>query len=187
MSHIKYPRLLAILLSFFVAFLLFEEGAFASLESHISGYGVLWIFFVSGFLASISITSPFGFAMLITAAHDMNPLLGAMIAGCGALLADITIFEVVRFSLHEELTELFSHRPFRWIHSLAHHPTIQEEVREYLTWSFAGLIIASPFPDEIGIFLLGTASHIRGRLFAVLCYLFNTAGFFALLSLASLA
>ncbi len=179
-----FPRLSLVLISVFLAIILFEEGAFVWIESHVSRGGHVFLFCLAGFLSSISITAPFGIALIIASAQSMHPVPAAILTGTGAVLADLALFELVRFSLHEELTRLFRAQIFMKIHDLFHHPSFEEKVREYLVWSFAGLLIASPFPDEFGIFLLGSASRMKTKTFAALCFVLNTIGYFIILSAA---
>jgi len=46
---------------------------------------------------------------------------------------------------------------------------------------FAGFVIASPLPDEIGVSLLAGTTKISTRTFAILSYFLNTAGIFIVL------
>jgi uncharacterized membrane protein YdjX (TVP38/TMEM64 family) len=55
-------------------------------------------------------------------------------------------------------------------------------MREYILWSFAGLLIASPLPDEIGVTLVSGLTEIRLRTFAALCFVLNTIGILIILT-----
>ena len=57
-------------------------------------------------------------------------------------------------------------------------------MRGILLWSFAGIVIASPLPDEFGVTLVSSVSTMRPRQFAVLCFLLNTAGIFVIFLIA---
>jgi hypothetical protein len=54
-------------------------------------------------------------------------------------------------------------------------------LREYLLWFLAALAIASPFPDEIGILLLGSTTRMRGRTFGLFCLSLNFVGYLAII------
>ena len=53
--------------------------------------------------------------------------------------------------------------------------TIGKRTKHYLLYAFAGLVIASPLPDEIGVSLLGI-SKIKLYKFIIISFIFNTIG-----------
>lgn len=177
---VKYPKLLLLTACFVLAYILSHDGYFAFLD-HINGYGYLSVF-LAGLLFSFGFTSPFAIAMFVELAPQVQPVGAAVVAGAGALLMDLTIFEAVRFStLHDELHRLGGTRLLRWMHSLLHHEELSERIRATLLWSLAGFIIASPLPDEIGVTLVSGVTNVEGRSFALLCFLFNALGVFLIL------
>ncbi len=124
---------------------------------------------------------------IVEIAPDVNTLVAAPIAGFGAFLADLLIFEIIRFSFfHEELTRLRTTRFFLWLHRMLHHERISDRIRTYLLWSFAGIVIASPLPDEIGVSLVSGVTNIETRKFGALCFLLNTLGILLILFAASI-
>lgn len=176
-----YPRLTLLLASFVSAYVLYHVGAFDWLGRTLNGYGYVSIF-LGGLLFSFGFTTPFGIAIFVEMAPHVDPLLAALIAGCGAFLADLFIFDLIRTSaLHDEIHHLRTSRFFLWLHSLFHHERISERLRRYLLWSFAGIIIASPLPDEFGVSLLSGISRMKSREFAAICYAMNTLGILLIL------
>lgn len=171
----KYPHLCLLLLSFVLAYILYHVGAFDGLHQ-LRGYGYLSVF-IGGMLFSFGFTTPFGIALFVEMAPHTSPLLAAPVAGLGALLSDFFIFDLIRFSIfHDEITRLRSSRFVAWLYSLVHHESISEQLRRLLLWSFAGMIIASPLPDELGVSLVSGISKIQPRQFAAVCFCCNTVG-----------
>jgi hypothetical protein len=181
---LKYPKLLLLGCSFVAAYLLSHFGYFTMLESSLNGHGYA-ASFLGGLLFSFGFTSPFGIAMLVEIAPHVHPLTAALVGGLGALLMDMGIFELLRFSaFHDEIHRLRETRWFVRLHALIHHESVSEKARLYLLWSFAGMVIASPLPDEIGVTVVSSVTNIDTKAFALLCFLCNTAGILVILLLA---
>ena len=171
----SYPRLCLLCISFAAAYVLYHVGAFDWMN-YINGYGYLSIF-IGGVLFSFGFTTPFALAIFAEMATHTHPFIAAPIAGMGALLSDILIFDLIRYSIfHSEIERLRSSRLVMRIHALIHHENISERMRRMILWSFAGIIIASPLPDEFGVSLVSSITHIQPRQFALLCFCLNTAG-----------
>lgn len=179
MTH--YPKLLLLTCSFVFAYLCFHLGYFNWLHDIPHGYGYVSVF-LGGVLFSFGFTTPFGIAILLGSSGDVNPFLAAPLAGAGALLSDFLIFELMHFSVfHDEIHRLRTTRLFLKVESFFHHPSISDRLRLTILWCFAGLVIASPLPDELGVTLVSSISDINPKRFALLCFLFNTLGILLLL------
>jgi hypothetical protein len=183
-QHIRfilgYPKLLAFLLSCLFAYVLFDQGAFDVLATRLNGHGYVSIF-LGGLLFSFGFTTPFAVALFAELGDTVNPLLAAPLAGIGALVSDLCILNFVRLSFVDELHRLSATALFQRIRSLVIHPSLFERIRLYLLWSIAGFLIASPFPDELGVTIISGVSTIDSRRFALLCYLLNTTGILIIL------
>jgi hypothetical protein len=183
-DFLKYPKLAALACSFLLAYVLYHFGYFDLLEHTLNGHGYVSAF-IGGLLFSFGFTSPFGVAMLVEIAPNIYPIPAAVIAGFGAFLIDLFIFELLRFSVfHDEIHRLRESRVYLWFHRVIHHESIPERIRLYILWSFAGIIIASPLPDEIGVSIVSGITNIETRTFSVLCFIFNTLGVLFILLLA---
>ena len=178
---LKYPKLLLLVASFLAAYMLFEQGFFHTFAEALNGYGYRSAF-LGGLLFSFGFTTAFGIAIFVEIGSHVDPLIAAVIAGFGALLSDYVIFSLIRFSVfHDELHQLKSSRIVSWLTSFFHHERLSERFRRTLLWSFAGLIIASPLPDEIGVMMVSSIESVRTREFSLLCFLLNTIGIFLIL------
>lgn len=176
-----YPKLLILCLCTVAAYAVYAYGGLRWLDS-IPVSGEYLAVFIGGLLFSFGFTSPFGIGIFLEIGHKVDPLTAGILGGIGALLSDLVIFEVMRFELfHDEMHRIRSSRIVSWMHAKLHHEKFPQKVREYLLWSFAGMIIASPLPDEFGVALVSSLTDIRARSFALLCFTFNTAGIILLL------
>lgn len=176
----KYHALLITLTGIAVAIILSQTPQFHSSIISLAGLSyigalILGIFFVSTFTVATSIIA------LVYLSEALNPLYIAFFAGTGALIGDYLIFRFVRNSLTSELQALLDKIPYFRRHHLTkliHH--------KHLAWfmPFIGaLIIASPFPDEVGVSLLGV-SKINPWRFAFVSFVLNAGGIYILLILA---
>lgn len=181
---LQYPKFLLLMCSFVLAYVFFEFGFFHGVTVFLNQGGYVATF-LGGLLFSFGFTTPFAIGFFLEVAHDVNPFIAAPLGGVGALLADLLIFQIVRNAFFEdELHRFRTTRIFRYFYHLLHHRGLTETIRTYILWSFAGLIIASPLPDEIGVSLLSGVTDIEERKFAVLCYALNTLGIFLMLTAA---
>ena len=119
-------------------------------EVHLGGFGYIGAF-IAGILFVSTFTVATGAVILLILAEQLHPIEIGLIAGFGAVLGDLTIFRFVKDNLTQELESLYNqfdsnHHLKRVLHS------------KYFSWSLpviGAIIIASPFPDELGISILG--------------------------------
>lgn len=182
--RIQYPKLALLVTSFVLSYMLYAHGAFDALPELFKGMGYLSVF-LAGMLFSIGFTAPFGLFMLIEMAPQVHPLLAALVGGLGALIIDLIIFEAARLSLHDELKRLMAAGWFRTAIKLLYHEQFPERARTYLLWSVAGLLIASPLPDEIGVTMLSGVGSINFKRLTILCFTMDTLGILVVLSAAA--
>lgn len=176
MARVPYPRILLFAICSTLAYLFYAMGLFDAIHHYVNGYGYISIF-LAGLLFSYGFTTPFAIAMFLEMGPDVNIFIAAPLAGIGALIADLFIMSVMRYSLfHEEIVQLRMSSVAKRIHELLHHESISQTTRMYLLWSFAGLIIASPLPDEFGVALVSGMADVDPKKFAALCFVLNTLG-----------
>ncbi|MDO8512982.1 MAG: hypothetical protein Q7S37_00545 [bacterium] len=176
----KYKGIILTIFGVLAAVLLAKQPGFHDFITSLSVLGYLGavlvgVFFVSTFTVATAIVALFYLAQV------QNPFLIALAAGFGALLGDLLIFRFVRDTLCEELGSLINKIPYfrkRHLAKLIHN--------KHLAWflpALGAMIIASPFPDEIGISLMGIAKVSPAR-FALISYCLNSFGILALLLIA---
>ncbi len=180
-SMYQYPKLCLLCGSFILAYVLYQIGALDWFGHALNGHGYASMF-LGGMLFSYGFTAPFGIGIFVEMGHEVHPLIAAPLAGIGALLSDLFIFSIVRYSaFHDEIHKIQFSRPMIWIRSILHHESVSDRMRNYILWAFAGIIIGSPLPDEFGVMLLGSATELKGRQLAILCFTLNTIGIFVIL------
>lgn len=93
-----------------------------------------------------------------------------MIGGLGAALGDYIIFRFVKDRILEDIRYLLSFKKgYRF-------PAIfKTGLFKFFVPLTAALIIASPFPDEIGVAMLGL-SKMKNRIFLLISFIFNGIG-----------
>src|SRR3989344_1901199 len=177
--HWKLKNTFLLIVSIGILFY-FADSAF--IKNIIQGIGSLG--FLGAFLAGIFFVSTFTVApasiVLFYLAKELDPLGVVISAGMGAMLGDYIIFRFFKDKVFEELKPIFTKLGGSHISQLFSTP--------YFAWLapvFGAIIIASPFPDEIGIGLLGIAK-LKNWQFLVLSFILNSLGIFLIISFANL-
>ena len=177
-NKIKYPKLLLLILTFIVAYFIFYERnipLFNDVLFSLGYFGILiaGIFFAYGFTAAPATI------FLILLAQNENIFLSALIAGLGALIGDYLIFKLIRHSFRDEIEKLSNEKIIKHINKKS--PSF---VKKYFLPVFAGFVIASPLPDEVGVALLASSKIISSRIFFLISFILNTTGIFVILWLS---
>jgi len=177
-KHWNYKNTALLILSLALFFWFAEHPIVKNTISLINGFGYIGAF-ISGILfVSIFTVAPAA-VVLFFLAETLNPLLVAVCAGAGAVIGDYLIFRFLRDRVFDELKPLFLSNGGNVLFKLFKTP--------YFAWFlplFGAFIIASPFPDEVGIGLLG-ASKLKNWQFLILTFLLNTVGIFLVIIAAS--
>lgn len=171
----SYPKIMLFLASCMISYGLSLNGTFDSIVHVLNTDGYVSMF-IGGMLFSFGFTTPFAIGLFVAASPSVNPFLGALVGGMGAVLSDLTIFSVARFTMSEELHRLSLTRMWHRLTMYLHRDHFPMYVRRAGIWLTAGLIIASPLPDEIGVSMLSGITTLDKRRFALLCCTFNTLG-----------
>jgi len=159
-----------IALSILVAFIFVQTGALTRLLTATHA-----ITFASSFIAGFFFTSIFTTAPAIAALSEITQtqsiLSVAFFGALGALCGDFILFKFMRDRLSVHLLEVAQFKSMRKRLKLIFRPRLFRR----LTFLLAGLIIASPLPDEIGLSMLGL-SKVRTSWFMPLSFGFNFIG-----------
>jgi hypothetical protein len=177
---LQFPKLLIFTTSIVLAYVLYRYGAFHWIEAHLDGASYLSLP-VAGFFFSFGFTSPFATAYLIEIAPLFPPLLVAPLIAVGSMVADISIFQFTKLSLHDEIIRFKATAFAERIRRLFHHETVSERIRKSLRWAIAGIMIASPLPDEIGMTVVVGCTDLKGLRLSLLCFGLNTVGVLVIL------
>ena len=176
--HLKYPKLIALIIIIFVAYYFFTYPLFEGIVKRIANLGYISIF-LSGTLYTYGFTMPFAVGILATS-NPPNIILASLIAGFGALISDLVIFKTVRITLMDEFKQLKKTKLLTTVNRLI-KKNINAKIKLYLLYVLAGFAIASPLPDEIGVIILAGLSNIKSGIFGIISFLLNTAGILVIL------
>ncbi|MBI4033046.1 MAG: hypothetical protein HY377_00790 [Candidatus Blackburnbacteria bacterium] len=175
----KYKNLTILFLGIIVALVLSRIGTFQAFLANLGNYG-----YIGALLAGVLFVSVFtvasGIVILSILAQTLSPLEIGLIAGAGAVLGDFVIFRFIKDNLIEEVAPLYRELGGAHLTKLLH--------TKYFSWTLpviGALIIASPFPDELGISLMGL-SRIKTYQFLLLSFILNSTGIFLIISAARL-
>lgn len=173
----QYKYTIGFAFSIFVALILFLTGTFDLLANSLNGAGYPSAV-IAGFLFPITFTAAASGLYLVELGTDLNPIIIALLAGFGAMLADLLMFRFINGTIIQELKLIMAllvppHRRKR-MERLTRH-------RVFLLGIpfIASLLIASPLPDEIGVALFGLV-NFKPKYLSLITYVLNTAGIFLL-------
>ncbi len=131
-----------------------------------------WIgsFFTGIFFTSIFTTAP-AIVTLGEIAQVNSPWATAFFGALGAVVGDLIIFYFIRDRLSGHLFELVRHRGMpKRLKAL-----FKMRMFRWLTFLLGGMIIASPFPDELGVSLMGF-TKMKVSWFVPVSFIFNFLG-----------
>ncbi len=176
----KFNNLTFFIISIVVAFFVSQSDEFYYLLHHIGRLSYLGAF-LGGMLYVSTFTVATGAIILIFLSDTMTIWEISVIAGLGSLFGDFVIFRLVKDKLSDELEIVYDNIDEK------HH--IQKLLHtKYFSWTLpvlGALIIASPFPDELGVSLLGI-SKMTTRKFILIAFALDILGVFLLVAAAKL-
>jgi len=173
----KYRNTTLLVISLGVLFFMADTHIVHALIAYIGTYGYVGAVMSGVFFVSTFTVVPAA-VVLFHLAQEFDPLLVALCAGIGASIGDMLIFRFLKDGVFEEIRPLVDGLKGSYIEALFRTP--------YFSWIIpvvGALIIMSPFPDEIGIGLMGL-SHIKPWQFVLLTFTLNALGIFLIVSLA---
>jgi hypothetical protein len=176
---IKYPKLSLFIISVILVYFLFSGLAYKPLHDALIFTGYFGTF-LAGLLYPYALTSAAGTGILLILAKEQNLLLAGLIAGIGALISDIVLFFFVKHGFSDEVEKLSKEKVVRTVNSW-----IPKSVRAYLHATFAGILIASPLPTEMGIMLMASIKNISIKKFITIVYILHASAIFVILIIGS--
>lgn len=173
----QYKNTALLFLSFVLFFLLLKTAFVSSMLASTGNFGYFGSFLAGIFFVSTFTVAP-AVVVLYHLAEIFDPLYVALTAGLGAVLGDYFIFRFFKDYVFDEL------RPM--LKKIGDHPLLRIFSTPYFGWMLpilGAFIIASPFPDEVGIGLMGV-SKMKNWQFLLFAFLLNSAGIFFIVTLA---
>ena len=172
--HFRYRNLTVLFISIILAIVLSRFQPLHDFLLHLGSLGLLGAF-LGGMLFVWIFTMPTGLLILLTLNETMPSFELAVIAAIGALIGDLTIFKFVKDDLLTEVQDVYNHFGGRHLTHILHS--------KYFDWTLpviGALIIASPFPDEVGVSLMGI-SKMKTYKFMIISFFLNFAGIYLVL------
>lgn len=166
-----------ITLSIYLAIYLAHAGVIKTSVDFL-GDNVLLVSLIAGLFFTSFFTTPPSIAVFTDLAGHGNPLIIALVGGVGAVLGDSLLFFFVRERVAKDASAIMTGPRLKRVLKVLKH----RRFRRILP-VLGALIIASPFPDEVGLALIGVSSMKRTSFF-LLSYTMNTLGILAILFLA---
>jgi hypothetical protein len=164
-------RLFFLLFSVAFAFYLSRQESLQYFLLHLGSLGYVGAFF-AGILFVWIFTMPIGLLILLTLSSNLAPIEIGLIGGLGAVFGDLVIFKLVKDSLANNVSSLYKK------HGQNHISHVFKS--KYFHWTLpviGAIIIASPFPDEVGVSLMGI-SKMGTYKFMVVSFILNSLGIY---------
>lgn len=171
----RYKNLLLALLGIIFALILSRLEFFHQSLLNLGEFGYIGAFF-AGILFVSSFTFATGAIILLVFAEALNPIELALIAGLGGVTGDFFIFKFIKDGLSKEIELIYDNFGGNHLSKLLH--------TKYFSWTLpviGALIIASPFPDEIGVSLMGLSKMSIYR-FLLFAFILDFIGVFLVIS-----
>ncbi len=181
---LKYPKLLLFIIALLVGvFVLYESFHYESLHNFIVSLGYFGTF-IGGFFYAYGFTAPPATAVLLVLAKEQYLILAVLIGGLGAVISDFLIFKFVRFSFSDEINRLKKETLIRKIEKM--EKKFFGRLYEYIFPTFAGFLIASPLPTEIGVSMMASIDKLSTKRFLIIAYILHSIGIAIILTIGSL-
>lgn len=172
----RYPNLTLLVVSIAFAVWLHQSGLLDYLVAFMGDLGFIGVF-LAGALFISTFTVATGAAILLVFAETMSPILVALLGGAGGVVGDVITMKFIREKLLEELNPIL-----KALHLYRRVNILRSKYFVWLAPVIGAIIIASPFPDEAGLMLLGASRMSNIRLMLTV-FVLNCAGIFLMVSL----
>lgn len=174
----KYFKLILLLVSISLAYYIFSNLEISNLIPNFKNLSYIGTF-ISGILFTFGFSAPFSVGFFI-ASQPNNIFLAAIIGGVGATIGDFFIFKTIKFSFMNEFEELKKTRVIHKIRKMIYNNK-HILVKHYILYVFAGIVIATPLPDEIGVSMLAGLTSIKPLRLIIISFILHTAAIFMIL------
>jgi uncharacterized membrane protein YdjX (TVP38/TMEM64 family) len=174
----KYPKLILLVLFIALAYFIFKRPIVSNWILSLHSIGYLGTF-IAGILFSFGFTTPFSIGFLLKV-NPGNIFLATIIGGVGSVLADMLIFKTIKFSFMDEFRELEKTKVIKKIEKII-RKNKHILIKHYLLYIFAGIILATPLPDEIGISMLAGLTTIKPLNLAIISFFLHAIPIFLLI------
>lgn len=176
---LRYPKLILLAVSIFAGYLIYTDQNnfhFHDFFENIGPFGIFCcgLLFAHGFTAGPAIAG----LLLIGKTHPF--LMSGVLATAGTLIGNVIVYQKLRISYHEEFDSLSQHPLFKWMVNFLDKVTPQF-VRRYILPAFAGILTATPLPDEFSVALVHASKGMSVTVFTFVSFVFSAFGVFIIL------
>lgn len=178
----KYPKLTLLIISIILAYFIFTNPYARGFISNIEKLGYFGVF-IAGMLISLGFTAPFSVGFLITL-NPENLILSAVIGAFGAMISNLIIFSLIKYSFKKEFLSLRKGiNKVKIVRNVEKEfkQDISKKIRHYLMYVFIGIFVASPLPDEIADILLAGFTKVKPLFLAIFSFILHFTGILILL------
>lgn len=168
-EHNLIKNMAIIAMSILIAIILIKTRIFANIMTSSKELELLGSFIAGIFFTSVFTIAP-AMVVLTEIAQVNSVLLVAIFGGLGAMIGDLIIFRFVKEKLSEDILYLLKKSKSKRL-----MPMLRLKTFKWLMAFLGALIIASPLPDELGLFMLGFVK-VKTSLFIPISFLFNSLG-----------
>ncbi len=155
------------LVTLFVVFILLSDHKISNLIETAGLQGGLLSLFIAGAAYSSFVTSPAATAAIFFLGKVYNPFLVAAVGAAGTVVTDYLLFRFFKTKARVSLLHLAEGFKTRFKKT--------RRTLRILGTIVAGLIIASPLPDELGVAILGIENY-QTKKFLLFTYVMNFLG-----------
>ncbi len=184
----KYRNLLLLASSLVLAYYMMKNPQMISFIEGLGNFGYPAAFLL-GMLFTYAFTTVPATVAIFSLGEVLNPILTALIGAVGSVIGNYIIFKLVRDRLLKEINMLSKEvntltKPvsalFFWdeMRIRIWRTISKSKVWNMLVPVFAGFILASPIPDEVGVAIFG-AVRFNPEKFLVVSYLLHFVGILA--------
>lgn len=157
-----------------ISYFLFQNGSLEEFVGVLKPYALIPELLAGAMYTSV-LTTPLAVALFFIIGRYNDPLYIALVAATTAMVVDLTILKFFRYLVFGKRSPI------------AQNPTFRQMLKALRSWHIfaiaapvlGALIIASPFPDELGIVLLGL-SRLKSLQIGFISYLLNALGIYAI-------
>ena len=176
---IKYPKLILLMLSIFIGYLIYKDGNGFQFHRTLIQMGYFGTF-LAGFFFTYGFTTAISVASLLVLSPLQNFWLAGSIAMLGAVISNFFIFRFMRISVAGELDYLSKNKLLKIILKKLEKYT-PLFIRKYILPAFAGFISATPLPDELAVALVSWSKDISIGTFTAVAFSMNVFGIFLII------
>jgi len=178
-QKIRYPKLLLLAIMILIAAAIFYEGKnYAPFHDFLMSLGYIGTF-LAGVFYAYGFTAAPATAVLLVLAKEQDLVLAVLAGGFGAVLSDLLIFRLIRYSFTEELNRLKKERFVRYIER--EEKILFGHYYRHVFPALAGFLIASPLPTEIGVAMMASMKKLSIKKFLMIAFILHSLGILAIL------